>query len=70
MIFCQVKSTLKYTNITRCNKKLCECFQYALNRNTEHRNPVITMDEFYKYRKCYNMNTPDEDKKRSEPFLL
>jgi len=70
MIFCQVKSTLKYTNITRCNKKLCACFQYVLAQNTDQENPVISMDHFYKYRLCHNVNTSNDDTERSEPFLL
>lgn len=70
MIFCQVKNTLKYTNITRCNKKICECFQHVLDRSTEHKNPVVTMDEFHKYRKCYEVNTSDDDTTRTYPFLL
>lgn len=68
MVFCHLKNTLKYTNVTRCNKRVCKCFQYIMLPNAgKSFPPRISQADYEKYRTCYAFNTPKEKK---DTFLL
>lgn len=67
MVFRQVKNTMKFVNITRCDLKICGCMEYLLKDNGKI-NPPISRSEYNAYVKCYKENTETSGKK--DVFLL
>jgi len=67
MVFRQVKNTMKFVNITRCDLKICGCIEYLL-RDSGKVNPPISRSEYNAYVKCYTENTEKSDK--NDVFLL
>jgi len=65
MVFFQIKNTFRYGNITRCNRKLCECFEYIVKDKSEN-DVCLHLQQYRTYIRCYRENTKPE----KDPFLL
>jgi len=61
MVLYQLKNTVKYVNITRCNKQLCHCFKEFINKK-----PLINKRDYNEYVECYKNNSGET----KDMFLL